>query len=475
MPSDKDDFEPEHALPQEDQIKAAQYYNSAVIPQQELTDRNRKRKLEQEEEARAASRRPPSPAVLAALRQHYVFPSLADTIAGFHPHFRQAFHVSAGLSRGGERSDERTHSPPLTATASRQLALQQAGGELRADHPHPHLSSLADSSFTLKREEIDVDVRPEPITAEPLARMKAVAAAAAEERLSAAARAEPATALPIPSLPPPATIASVAPPLVHQLSNSSTVPDTYAAPSYPPAFTSISSNATYSTSYGSAHMPYPPPPDPSAVPSYYPMASAAAYSSPGLHPHNYNRQHSLESGPSAAPFPYPYAALEAQHPHDGSSNPAAQFYRHTSMELQAPDDSSGARHANMPPSLSNAPHLQMSHSTPLTAAMYLPLPSPDTHHSYAAQPQHPYFNAPVPQLPHTQSAPQPNAMMPPYLYHQPPNQHPAAPYAMPLRPQPHSEINASHAHFSDNFHEQKRRHSSNGSGGNNNHNNHTAR
>ena len=457
IPSDRDDFEPEHALPPADRSKAEEYYHSSVIPQRELHEKRRKRRLEREEaEARKSPRRPPSPSMLTALQTQHCFPSLIDTIAGFHPSFRTAFHASAGVSRGEERPAERAHSPPRLT--SKEMALRRAGGELRADHPHPQLSTLKESTFTLKREEVDLDAEPEPITAAPAKQTKLVPVS--EARSPPKPKAAGDGSVPsIPSLPVPAAI-SAAPPISHQLSASGAISggpalsDTYAyhAGLFSPAITAISSNA-FSSTFSSSHMVSYPPSDLHAGQPYYSL-TGGAYSSNGGMPFNYTRQSSLDSITSAAGFPFP---LEAQVAMDGST--PSHLYHRLSVELQPTDDGSGvSRHTAVPPSLSNAPHLQLSHSTPVTASMYMPLHSPDMQqHSFAAQAA-PYFNPVMPPLPHAQSAPQPTSMAP-YMY-QPP-----APYAVPLRTQKVNDVNAALGQFSDQFGEQKRKLSNDSSSG----------
>ena len=460
LPSDRDDFEPEHALPLADRDKAEEYYHSSVIPHDELREKNRKRKLEREEaEAKAASRQPPSPTMVSALRTQHTFPSLVDTIAGFHPSFKQAFRVSAGVSRGAERADGRTHSPPLST--SKGAALRQAGGELRADHPHPQLSTLNGSTFTLKREEVELDARPEPLTAAPTEQAKSTAVndvrAAASSKSVVDVSASSAT---LPPLPAPMSAAPAAnyPSNTSAMSGVPAVADTYAwqAGLFSPAVTAISSSA-YSTAFSQSHMvgyPPAPPSDQHTVPSYCPI-TGGSYSSPTLHPFSFNRQNSLDSVSSVSMAPFSYS-FDAQASMDTSN--ATHYFQRGSMDMQMTDDGGvNQRQSAMPPSLSNAPRLQMSHSTPITASMYVSLPSPDLHQSgYGAQTATVY-NPVMPPLPHAQSAPQPTSMAP-YLY-QPPNPHQS--FAVSLQPQRLNEVNAANGQFSDQFTEPKRRLTSN--------------
>ena len=451
VPSDRDDFVPEHTLPQADRSKAEEYYQSSVIPQDELREKSRKRKLEREEaEAQSTSRQPPSPTMLSALRTAHTFPSLAETIAAFHPSFKTAFHVSVGVSRGAERVDDRPHTP--SPSTSKRLALRQAGGELRADHPHPQLSTLKNSTFTLKREEIEAVGRAEPLTAALAEQSKPAASSRVRSPANPKAAVE-AIAPTTPILPLPVTM-TAASPVSYQASTSSalasspSVADTYAwqAGLFSPAVTAISSNA-YSAAFSSPHViGYTPTPDQHTVQSYYPMPSGS-YPSPGLRPFNYGRQGSLDSVASAPLMPYSYG-FEAQPAMDASNS---HYYPRSAMDMQLADDGSASRHAGLP-SLSAAPPLQISHSTPVTASMYMPLPSPDINQSPYAQPATLYSPA-LPQLPHAQSAPQPSTMAP-YMY-QPHNPQPS--YAMSMTSHRVSEFNAAHGQFGDQFTESKRR------------------
>ena len=453
------DFEPIHALPPADRSKAEAYYQSSVIPSEEVREKNRKRKLEREEaEVLAASQQPPSPTILSALQAHYTFPSVAQTIAAFHPAFKQALRVTAST----EQEEKGTPSPP--SATGRRGALRGAGGELRADHPHPHLSTLKDSTFTLKREQIEQAAMPEALTAPPAEHSKPPAQPHTAARSSATAVAAM-DVVPIVAPPLPHPAKATAAPTKQRSHTARAMPpvaETHAwqANLFTPHVTAVSSNS-YSTAFTSSPtVSYQPPLSASSLDRhafpYFPL-TGGAYSSP----YTFGRHLSLDSATAAPSVPSFQYGSDTQHASDAG---AAAYYQqqrsYADMQQMADDGGAPPRHPTLQPSLHNAPHLQMSHSTPLSGAAGMYLPPFDSQQSPYAQPASLYNPMVQPPLPHALSAP-----LPPFLY----NQHPA--FAAPQSEQQRvAEVNAVHGQFSNQFAESKRRHrsSTGGIGGSNN-------